>query len=242
MLGLALIWLSAPPPAGAFGKEALFRFAVLRTHGGGDFGRQASIAPMIAELERRTSVHADPAPVFVNASDPEIFNNPFLLLAGADEFAPFNEQELANLRRYLQYGGFLFADNSQLLANYGFDKSFRAFAAALFPDRKLERVPSDHPLFQSFYMIEFVPGRNVVNPFFEGIAFDGRTPVIYCHNDLSGAWARDALGNFVFPVTPGGERQREMSFRQGVNLIMYALTVDYKKDQVHIPFILQRRR
>ncbi len=28
----------------------------------------------------------------------------------------------------------------------------------------------------------------------------------------------------------------------GVNLVMYALCLDYKEDQVHIPFILQRRR
>jgi hypothetical protein len=33
-----------------------------------------------------------------------------------------------------------------------------------------------------------------------------------------------------------------MSFRLGINVVMYALTGTYKKDQVHIPFILQRRR
>ena len=40
----------------------------------------------------------------------------------------------------------------------------------------------------------------------------------------------------------GGERQREMAFRLGINLAMYALCLDYKADQVHVPFILKKRR
>jgi hypothetical protein len=44
----------------------------------------------------------------------------------------------------------------------------------------------------------------------------------------------------MLPVVPGGERQREMAFRFGVNLVMYALTGNYKSDQVHVPAILER--
>jgi hypothetical protein len=47
-------------------------------------------------------------------------------------------------------------------------------------------------------------------------------------------------GRPLFPVVPGGERQRELSYRAGVNLVMYALTGNYKADQVHVPFILER--
>ena len=36
-------------------------------------------------------------------------------------------------------------------------------------------------------------------------------------------------------MVPGGERQREMAFRTGVNIVMYALTGNYKADQVHVP-------
>ena len=39
---------------------------------------------------------------------------------------------------------------------------------------------------------------------------------------------------------PGGERQRELAFRFGVNLVMYALTGNYKADQVHAPALLER--
>jgi len=41
-------------------------------------------------------------------------------------------------------------------------------------------------------------------------------------------------------VVPGGELQREMALRFGVNLVMYTLTGNYKADQVHVPAILER--
>ena len=57
---------------------------------------------------------------------------------------------------------------------------------------------------------------------------------------VGAAWALDEQGYPIYPVVPGGERQREMVFRFGVNLAMYALTGNYKADQVHIPAILRR--
>ncbi len=44
----------------------------------------------------------------------------------------------------------------------------------------------------------------------------------------------------LYPCVPGGEAQREMAYRFGVNLVMYALTGNYKSDQVHVPAILER--
>jgi hypothetical protein len=41
-------------------------------------------------------------------------------------------------------------------------------------------------------------------------------------------------------VVPGGEHQREMAYRFGVNWVMYALTGNYKTDQVHVPTIIDR--
>ena len=34
----------------------------------------------------------------------------------------------------------------------------------------------------------------------------------------------------------------EMSFRLATNLLMYATCLDYKADQVHIPFIMKKKR
>ena len=59
-------------------------------------------------------------------------------------------------------------------------------------------------------------------------------------NDWAGAWAVDDQGRPAFPCVPGGEPQREMAMRFGVNLVMYVLTGNYKTDQVHVPAILER--
>ena len=47
-------------------------------------------------------------------------------------------------------------------------------------------------------------------------------------------------GHPMSTPSPGGELQREMAFRFGINVVMYALTGNYKTDQVHVPALLQR--
>ena len=66
------------------------------------------------------------------------------------------------------------------------------------------------------------------------------SPVIIGANDWVAAWAVDNAGNPLFAVIPGGEQQRELAYRFGINLMMYALTGDYKSDQVHLPTIMER--
>ena len=76
----------------------------------------------------------------------------------------------------------------------------------------------------------------------EGISIKGRTVLIYSANDQAGAWSRNKLGDWNYDVMAGGYRQRQLSIRLGINIILYALTLDYKKDMVHLPIILERLR
>ena len=71
---------------------------------------------------------------------------------------------------------------------------------------------------------------------------DGVTPVFIGGNDWASAWALDGAGRAKYPVGRGyaGERQREMAFRFGVNLVIHVLTGNYKSDQVHVPALLER--
>ena len=69
---------------------------------------------------------------------------------------------------------------------------------------------------------------------------DGVSPVIAGSHDWAAAWAVDDQQRPLFPVVPGGERQREIAYRFGVNLVMYTLTGNYKADQVHMPAIIER--
>jgi hypothetical protein len=103
-------------------------------------------------------------------------------------------------------------------------------------------IPEDHVVYKSFYLIDRPLGRIALSGTMEGVFREGRMVIAYTHNDLGGAWSRDNFGNYEYECEPGGERQREIAFRLGVNLVMYALCLDYKTDQVHVPFIMRRRR
>ena len=69
---------------------------------------------------------------------------------------------------------------------------------------------------------------------------DGVSPIIITGNDLAAAWAVDEDGLWLYPTVPADPRQRELAFRAGVNIVMYALTGNYKADQVHVPALLER--
>ena len=105
-------------------------------------------------------------------------------------------------------------------------------------------VPQDHALTRAFYLLEHFPGRwdggDVWVERYEGDVNDGVSSIVIGGNDYAAAWALDEQGYPRYPVVPGTNRQREMAFRFGVNLVMYALTGNYKADQVHIPAILRR--
>ena len=100
-------------------------------------------------------------------------------------------------------------------------------------------MPPDHVLTKAFYLLSDMPGRWQGGKLWiesgGGRVNDGVTTIIIGANDYAGAWAVDQRGRGLMPVTPGGETQREMSFRFGVNLVMHALTGNYKDDQVHLP-------
>jgi len=113
--------------------------------------------------------------------------------------------------------------------------------ARLLPSSPLARVARDHVLYKSFYLLDRPGGRLAVKPWLEAQVVDRRVAVLYSQNDLGGAWARGELGDWEYPCVPGGEAQREIAFRLGVNIAMYALCTDYKDDAVHLPFIMRRR-
>ena len=108
----------------------------------------------------------------------------------------------------------------------------------------LIKIPEDHVLSRSFYLLDSFPGRwDGGNLWVESTASnsrDGVSSVIIGGNDWAAAWAIDQNGAPLYQVVPGGEKQREFAFRFGINATMYAMTGNYKADQVHSSSILQR--
>jgi len=229
--------------ARAIGPADQFRFGqlVLRP---GQGARPSALRRMAWEVDKRTSISVDLEPRTVSLKDAKLHETPFLYLAGDREFPIPSEAEIEALRRFLTFGGFLLIDSSEGATGGAFDGSVRQLIETLYPPPAagLEIVAKDHVVYRSFYRIERPLGRLAISPTMEAVMRDGRLVVAYLQNDLGGAWARDDLGNYALSCEPGGERQREMSFRLGINLVMYALCLDYKSDQVHVEYLMRKRR
>jgi uncharacterized protein DUF4159 len=239
LLGLGL--LLAARRVLAFGEAARFTFAQIR-HGGRWDPRPDGLSRLAWEISKRTSIETSPAVKAIALADPELFRFPFAVLSSDQAFPTPADNEIAELRRYLSYGGFLIMDDASGTRGGAFEQSARQLVSRIVPGAQLGRVARDHVLYKSFYLLDGPAGRVATTADLEALELGGRLAILYSGNDLIGALARDSLGTWEFEVTPGGELQREKSIRLGVNIAMYALCLDYKEDQVHIPFIMKRRR
>jgi hypothetical protein len=198
-------------------------------------------------LRNRTSVEpADPVGLDLEKDEPRLY--PLIYWPITSTQPALSAKASAALDRYLRTGGILFIDtrDSQLT----FDRP-----AGGNPDLKrllggietppLIGMPADHVLTKAFYLLSDEPGRWTGGKLWiesgNGRVNDGVTTIVIGANDYAGAWAVDQRGRGMMPVA-GGETQREMAYRFGVNLVMHALTGNYKDDMVHMPDIMQRLR
>ncbi|SDF46774.1 N-terminal double-transmembrane domain-containing protein [Limimonas halophila] len=237
------------------GSEAFARKAALSTRlayletgvTSVDRTTRAGLAALSGVLTRRTSVEpADPMAADP-ASDPlEVF--PMLYWAITPDQPALSARAAENLTRFLRSGGTLVIDLRAPGAGEAFGDGSPASRAlqrltAEVPIPPLQPVGADHVLTKTFYLLETFPGRTTGGEVWvedTGRTGDEVASVIIGANDWAGAWAVDEQGNHLHAVAPGGARQREMAYRVGVNLVMYALTGTYKADQVHVPAILER--
>jgi Domain of unknown function (DUF4159) len=221
-------------------RRVQFVFAQIKYRGGDWNPHPLSVTPLMEELMARTSVEAAGARREVTLTEGDLFNYPFLYMAGRYEFDPFSQEEIETLRRFLSYGGFLLIDDALGQQGYGFDKAVRRELQRIFPGNDFKRLPSGHAVLRSYYLMRRIGGVRMASPNLEGINVGTSTPVIYCQNDLGGAWERDQVGKWTNDCTPGGEAQRKDAFHLGINVILYAMTENYKDDLIHVPFIRKR--
>ena len=211
-------------------------------------------------LFERTTIEPGEA-MGVNLETDELAFFPFLYWpVTADQPLP-SAAAYGKLNKYLRTGGMILFDTRDAdLARGGAAtpeaRRLQLIAAPL-DIPPLEPLPGDHVLTRTFYLLQDFPGRHANGGLWveaappdaeqaEGMPFrnlnDGVTPVVIGGNDWAAAWAVDARGVPMFPVGRGyaGDRQREIAFRFGINLIMHVLTGNYKSDQVHVPALLER--
>ena len=201
-------------------------------------------------IAARTAI--EPAePIAIDILKDEIAFFPILYWPVVNDVKSLPDKVLSKIDTYLKRGGMILFDTKD--AQYSSRNSINNSRSSINPLRRiigklniprLVPVYDGHVVSKSFYLLKKFPGR------WDGGALwvqvnrdrnsDGVSSIVITSNDFAGAWALDENNRPMLPVVPGGEFQREMAFRVGVNIVMYALTGNYKADQVHVPALLER--
>ncbi|WP_374441742.1 DUF4159 domain-containing protein [Stella sp.] len=213
-----------------------------------DATSRAGLGGLSTVLSRRTSIEAA-EPMEVDLERDELAFFPLLYWPVTAEQPALSPQAVVRVNTFLKNGGTILFDTQDQgmgaasAVTGGGMRRLRQLAQGL-QIGTLAPVPPDHVLTKAFYLMQDFPGRFAggqlwVEQIDERVN-DGVASVIIGSNDWAAAWAVDPAGRASHAVVPGGERQREMAYRFGVNLVTYALTGNYKADQVHVPAILER--
>jgi len=214
-----------------------------RGDGGGwsaDFPRaDINLSIRLSELTKtrvgRDSV-GEPTHLLIQLTDPELFDCPFIMMTevGAASFRP---DEAANLRAYLEKGGFLWVDD--FWGPYAWDNWVSNISKVLPPgEYPIRDLPVDHPIRKTLFEYAALPQIPSISfwrrsggetseryelslePHLRGIAdAHGRLMVVMTHNtDISDAWEREGEDpQFFFSFSPQG-------YAVGLDVVLYGMT------------------
>jgi hypothetical protein len=187
-------------------------------------------------LQQMTSLKVNPDGLFLEITDKELFDYPFIYIVEPGRLT-FTDEEIPILRRYLLNGGFLMFDDFWGEREWA---NFHEEIKRVFPDREPKDLPLEHPIFHCVYDLKSkpqVPGIDHVvgregsevtwerpdakEPHYRGIFDDkGRMMVIICHNtDLGDGWEREGENEYYFRRFSEKE-----AYPLGINIIFYAMT------------------
>jgi hypothetical protein len=206
-------------------------------------------------LRARTALEpAEPMGVDIDKDELSFF--PILYWPVREDTEALSDATLAKVDAFMKQGGLIVFDTRDHETGFaGTGAQAKALTRLIgqLDIPPLEPVPESHVLTKSFYLMHSFPGRwdggslwveaepqDEAERSERSRRTDGVSSIVITSNDFAGAWALDDANRPIYPTVPGGEVQREMAFRAGVNIVMYALTGNYKADQVHVPALLER--
>lgn len=223
-----------------------------------DAASRAGLASLSHVLARRTALSPGD-PVAVDPARDELAFYPLLYWPVVANRRPPPPEAVAKISAFMKQGGtIIFDTRDALVARPGAPPTPEArwlrqlLEGVDVPE--LESIPADHVVTKTFYLLNGFIGRYATGTtWIEALppvppdggprparSGDSVSPIIITSNDLAAGWASDADGESLYPLSPGGRRQHELALRGGVNLVMYALTGNYKSDQVHVRDLLER--
>ena len=177
---------------------------------------------LLDSVVRYTSIKVSSTPVVVPLASTDVMRFPFLYLTGHLPVR-FTEAERANVRAFVERGGFLFVDDH----NHDIDGVFHKTATeelrhAVGP---LTDLPNNHALYSALFHFADGPpttshelngwGDNLVHAHLQAVLNNSRIGVLYSSKDYSSEWG----------YHPESKRFQAIdNTRFGVNVIVYALT------------------
>jgi len=188
--------------------------ALLKYSGGGDwYANPTSLPNLIKFCNQNINTHLNQKPVTVTPGSSDIFLYPFIHMTGHGNVV-FNDQEIINLRNYLEGGGFLHIDD-----NYGMDNYIRREIKRLFPEQNLTELPVNHKIFQTPYSfpqgLPKIHEHDKQRPQAFGIFLNDRLALLYTYEtDLGDGWEDKEVHN-------NPEEVRLKALRMGANIISF---------------------
>ncbi len=188
-------------------------------------------------LQQLTSLRVAPDGKVLRLTDPDLFNYPFVYMAGV-QWMTLDSAEQAAFRRYLLNGGFVMMDDFWSPEGWA---NVLDEMRAVFPDREPRELSLDHDIFRTVYDLQALPQVVDIRTWREGNTFEyrhsrssggdesphfwsyfddrGRMVALLCHNnDLGDGWEREGENEEYFR-----QFSEKKSYPMGINAVIYAM-------------------
>ncbi|MEA1875719.1 MAG: DUF4159 domain-containing protein [Bacteroidota bacterium] len=199
-------------------QESTVKIGLLKYSGGGDwYVNTTSLPNLIKYCNQNIHTNIQEDPVILEVGSRDLFTVPFVHLTGHGNVI-FSDQEAANLRKYLESGGFLHIDD-----NYGLDPFIRREMKKVFPNNEFIELPADHPVFKTpFTFPDGIPKiheHDNKRPQAFAIFLKGRMVCFYSYeSDLGDGWEDPAVHN-------DSDHTRQQALKMGANLVKFVFTL-----------------
>ena len=189
--------------------------ALLKYGGGGDwYGNPTALPNLVKFCNRTLNTRISSKPATVEPGSPDLLSYPFIHMTGHGNVV-FSDNDIQNLRNYLEGGGFLHIDD-----NYGMDEYVRREIKRIFPSNPMVELPASHAIFQGPNAfpsgIPKIHEHDAKRPQAFGVILEGRLALLYTfETDLGDGWEDPEVHNDPADV-------REKALKMGANIVYYA--------------------
>jgi len=179
---------------------------------------------VLNSLVEYTTLPVDTQERIITLASEDIFKSPFCYISG-HKLVQFTKKEQTNFKKYIENGGFVFADDCNHDIDGLFAKSFERQMAEIFGADALQKLPNDHDIYKAFFEFEDGPpttsqelngwGDDLVHDYLKAIIINGRIGVLYSNKDYGCEWDYDFRNKRWYKID---------NTKFAVNIVMYALT------------------